>query len=334
MPGVDPMLLETDEGKRLEAEWFRAVRRGDFAAAWRASDAVLRARVGVPCWHLPRHEQWVWDGTPLDGRRVLIRCYHGLGDTLQFIRYAPRVKAVAAEVTVWAQPALLPLLRTVSGIDRLLPLHDGVCEAEHDVDVEVMELPHVFRSTLADLPADVPYLHADPAPLAKDGRLAVGLVWRAGDWDDRRSIPLPLLAPLADVPGVALHLLQRGDALAEAPDGFGVVSGSDDVTECARVMRALDLVVTVDSMPAHLAGALGVPVWTLLHADCDWRWMDARDDSPWYPTMRLFRQERQGDWEPVVRQVAAHLRRLAASRARITVPRRSAHMPHPTLTSS
>jgi glycosyl transferase family 9 (putative heptosyltransferase) len=299
--------------ERLGDAWFAAMRRGDFAAAWRASDEILRLHGGRPCWHLPRHEQWVWNGAPLDGRRVLVRCYHGLGDTIQFIRYAPLLKAVAAEVTVWAQPALLPLLQTVGGIDRLLPLHDGVCEAEHDADVEVMELAHVFRSTVDTLPRAVPYLHADPAPLAKDG-FAVGLVWRAGDWDERRSIPFALLKPLAEIPGVELHLLQRGPGLAEAEDGFGVVSGSDDVTGCARVMKALDLVVTVDSMPAHLAGALGVPVWTLLHAGCDWRWMEGRRDSPWYPTMRLFRQPRPGGWAPVAARVAGELRRLAAKR--------------------
>jgi hypothetical protein len=288
-----------------------AMRRGDFAAAWRASDEVLRAH--TPCFHLPRHEQWVWDGTPLDGGRVLIRCYHGLGDTLQFIRYAPLVRRVAAEVTVWAQPALIPLLRTAEGIDRLLPLHDGACEAGYDVDVEVMELAHVFRSTVDTLPAEVPYLHADPAPLARDGRLHVGIVWRSGDWDDRRSIPFPLLAPLAEIPGVALHVLQRGEGREDAA-GFGIDSGSDDVMEVARVMKALDLVVTVDSMPAHLAGALGVPVWTLLHADADWRWMEGREDSPWYPTMRLLRQREPGEWAPVIARVADGLREMAERR--------------------
>ena len=304
---------EARVGEDGAGAWMRHMRRGDLAAAWAVSDAVLRGRGGAPRWHLPRHEQWVWDGRPLDGKRVLVRCYHGLGDTLQFIRYAPPLKEVAAEVTVWAQPALLPLLATVAGIDRLLPLHDGVPEVEYDVDVEVMELPHVFRSTLETLPAEVPYLHADPAPLPRDGRLAVGLVWRAGDWDDRRSVPPGELAPLAALPGVALHLLQRGPALAERRAGLGVVSGSDDVAEAARVMRALDLVVTVDSMPAHLAGALGVPVWTLLHAESDWRWMEGRDDSPWYPTMRLFRQPRPGDWSSVIARVAEALGARAAT---------------------
>jgi hypothetical protein len=162
------------------------------------------------------------------------------------------------------------------------------------------------------VPAAVPYLHVESAPRETDGRLHVGLVWKAGDWDDRRSIPADLLAPLADVCGVALHVLQRGSGLAERPAGFGIDSGSDDPVQAARTMRALDLVVTVDSMPAHLAGALGVPVWTLLQADADWRWMEGRDDSPWYPTMRLFRQPRQGEWAPVIARVAAELARLAS----------------------
>jgi hypothetical protein len=253
----------------------------------------------------------VWDGTPLDGKRVLIRCYHGLGDTLQFIRYAQRVRQVAREVIVWAQPALIPLLRTARGIDRLLPLHDGDVGIGYDVDVEVMELSHVFRSTLQTLPSGVPYLHTDPAPLSTDGRLAVGIVWKAGDWDERRNVPYPLVARLAEVPGVQLHVLQRGSGLQERQDGFGILSGSDDPLQAARVMRALDLVITIDSMPAHLAGALGVPAWTLLHAEPDWRWMDGRDDSPWYPTMRLFRQPQPGDWESVLARVVDELRTIA-----------------------
>lgn len=309
-------MAETAVRESAGARWMRHMRRGEWDEAWKVSDEVLRARAGETFWHLPRHEQPVWDGTPLEGKRVLVRCYHGLGDTLQFARYLPRVREIAASVAVWAQPELIPLLRTLRhpGAGRLLPLHDGDPGVEYDVDVEVMELTHVFRATPATLPAEVPYLHAEPAPLPRDGRLAVGLVWRAGDWDERRSLPASLLAPLAELPGVALHVLQRGPALAERPAGFGVVSGSDSVLEAASVMRALDLVVTVDSMPAHLAGALGVPVWTLLHAEADWRWMEGREDSPWYPTMRLFRQERPGEWEPVVARVAEELARLARKR--------------------
>jgi hypothetical protein len=179
-----------------------------------------------------------------------------------------------------------------------------------------LERPYVFRSSLRSLPAAVPYLHAGrPASIAHDGRLAVGLVWHAGSgWDARRSIAPSFLRPIAELPGVQLHLLQRGPALASCAD-MGVVSGSDDVEHAARVMAALDLVISVDSMPAHLAGALGRPVWTLLHRGADWRWMEGRDDSPWYPTMRLFRQHRAGDWEPVIGRVARELALAAADRA-------------------
>jgi hypothetical protein len=288
------------------------MRSGAWEDAWAFSDAVLRARGGTSSWHLPRHEQWVWDGTPLDGRRVLVRCYHGLGDTLQFIRFAPRVRATAAELIVWAQPALLSLLATAPGIDRLLPLHDGAPDVAYDVDVEVMELAHVVRAMPHDVGAPVPYLDVEPAPRARDGRLAVGLVWESGDWGrEKRSIPFDLLAPLAAIDGVALHVLQRGPARAARGADFGVDAGSDDVYAAARTMRALDLVVTIDSMPAHLAGALGVPVWTLLPHDADWRWMAERDDSPWYPTMRLFRQPAPGAWAPLVARVADELARLA-----------------------
>jgi hypothetical protein len=303
---VEPSVLE----ESLAAAWMRHMRAGEWSAAWKVSDQVLREHAGVPCWDRPRHEQWIWDGTPLDGKRILVRCYHGLGDTLQFIRYAPLLQSVAADVLYWVQPALIPLLRTMPGIGTLLPLHDGDADVEYDADVELMELAHVFRSTPETLPAEVPYLHVDPAPREPDGRLHVGLVWKAGDWDDRRSIPPRLLAPLAEVPGLALHVLQRGSGLEERPAGFGVDSGSDDPLQAARTMRALDLVVTVDSMPAHLAGALGVPVWTLLQAEADWRWMAGRDDSPWYPTMRLFRQRQPGEWEPVIARVAAELENL------------------------
>jgi hypothetical protein len=302
------------------AVWMRHMRRGDWARAWRISDEVLRAHGGVRDWSRPRHLQAVWNGAPLDGRRVLVRCYHGLGDTIQFIRFAPLVRACASELTIWAQPALIPLLRTMPEVGRLLPLHDGTPEAAYDVDVEVMELPHVFRTTIGTLPASVPYLHptrsdirAGAGPACSD--LAVGLIWRSGDWDyERRSVPFELLEPLFSIPGVALHILQRGQALDERPPGFGVLSGSDDILEAASVMRSLDLIISIDSMPAHLAGALGLTVWTLLASDADWRWMEERDDSPWYPTMRLFRQRRPGAWGDVIARVAAELRALAVVR--------------------
>jgi hypothetical protein len=301
------------EAEDAGARWIRLMRRGAWEEAWRLSDAAMAMRGGVVDWRAPRHLQHIWTGGPLEGRRVLVRCYHGLGDTVQFIRYAPLLDARCAALTVWAQPALIPLLGTMPAAGTLMPLHDGAPEAEYDLDIEVMELPHLFRSTPATLPARVPYLHPPRRTLPR-GTLHVGLVWAAGDWDTRRSVPAALLPPLAQIPGVTFHLLQRGAARADWP-GAGDGSGSDDALDTASLMTALDLVVSVDSFPAHLAGALGRPVWTLLHADADWRWMAGRDDSPWYPTMRLFRQARAGEWEPVVSRVAERLRALAARHA-------------------
>jgi hypothetical protein len=298
-----------------EDPWMRHMRRGEFARAWEVSDRVLRERGGTPCWHLPRHVQHIWDGRAVDGRRVLVRCYHGLGDTIHFIRYAPLLKARGCEVLVWAQPALLPLLEHARGIDRLTPLHDGEVGVEYDVDVELMELPHVFRTTLETLPADVPYIHVHPASLPGGGALKVGLVWRAGDWAEHRSIPFLELAPITSVP-VTWYVLQGYPGLHERPSDFGTVVGATDILELARAIRSLDLVITIDSLAAHLAGALAASVWTVLATDADWRWMIDRDDSPWYPTMRLFRQERPGEWAPVVQRVARELERLAAARAR------------------
>jgi hypothetical protein len=304
---------------RVDA-WTFHMRRGEFAEAWEVSDRILAARAGQPCWDWPRHQQYIWNGTPLEGKRVLVRCYHGLGDTLQFIRYAPLVKSLATETIVWAQPALLPLLRTVRGIDRLEALHDGVPDFGYDVDLEIMELPHVFRTSLQTIPAEVPYLHVEPAILGAGDRrsrapLNVGLIWAAGDWDPARNVPLESLAPLAKIEGVRLHALQRGAALRAWPAAWGPISGSDSAEETARVMRALDLVITVDSMPAHLAGALGVPVWTLLHANADWRWMLERGDSPWYPTMRLFRQTKATGWGSVIAQVARAVKAVSERRS-------------------
>jgi hypothetical protein len=289
--------------------WMYHMRRGEFEKAWQISDAALAARAGIPCWHLPRHLQYIWNGQPLDGRRVLVRCYHGLGDTIQFIRYAPMVAARAAELVVWAQEPLLPLLRLVDGIDRLLPLHDGQPGEKYDIDVEIMELPHIFRTTLQTIPAIIPYLHITPVfPYPRGSKMTVGLVWKSGDWDDRRSVPFQRLKPLFEIAGIQFIILQAGAVSAGWEEGYGNYPGEFTLQEFAALLRGLDLLLTVDSMPAHLGGALGVPVWALLHADADWRWMEGREDSPWYPGMRLFRQKVAGNWEGVVERVVTALK--------------------------
>jgi len=290
------------------------MRRGAFAEAWKISDADLAARTGKPCWHLPRHVQYIWNGASLEGKRVLVRCYHGLGDTIQFIRFAPLLKEIAHDVIVWAQPPLLPLLKTVTGIDELFPLHDGTPEVAYDVDVEVMELPHIFRTTIETIPSEFPYLHVAPLPLTSNKeKLSVGLVWKAGDWDERRSMPFSFFLPLANVPGVDFFILQADAKEAGWQESFGINPGAFSLYDYARVIKGLDLLISIDSMPVHLAGTLNVPVWNLLHAEADWRWMDHRTDSPWYPTMRIFRQEQAGDWAGVIARVIIELNKLVGS---------------------
>lgn len=313
-----------DADALAEHRWVSAMRAGDFARAWRVSDAVLAARSGQDCSDRPPHLRWLWDGTRLNGRGVLVRCWHGLGDTIQFIRFAPMLRRLARGVTVAAQPALMPLLASAAGIDALLPLH-AARPARCDAEIESMEVPYALRTMLATLPAAVPYLAVPPARIAAARRivsgyehcLKVGLAWAAGDWDGRRTVPLRLLAGLNRVPGIALFNLQRGPALASlggrAAPTFVHRGKSLQVLETAALMSHLDLIVTVDTMVAHLAGALARPVWTLLHFGADWRWLLDREDSPWYPTMRLFRQPAPGEWVPVIDRLTGELARIGAA---------------------
>jgi hypothetical protein len=313
-------LPEEDPDTRDAREWMRLARAGDFEGAWQVSDRIL-ARSGVSNGpEVPRHYQRIWNGTPLAGRRVLIHCYHGLGDTIQFARYVPLVQEIAREVTVRAQPALLPLLRTLPGCGRLVPLDEEPASGARDVDIEIMELPRAFRTTTATIPRRVPYLSAEPIEL-HDPRPRIGLAWRGGEWETRRSIPFRELAPLLDLDRPSFYALQLDVRPDERHDQLKVLD-TGTISRLARSIGALDLVITLDSMPAHLAGALGVPVWTLLCHEADWRWMERRGDSPWYPTMRLFRQPAAGDWRTPIATVRAALSQLTSARAGFAVVHR------------
>lgn len=290
--------------------------RGNFAAAWHISDAVLRRRLqhAVDCNAWSRHEQFVWRGQPVDGERVLVRCYHGLGDTLQFVRLLAPLRQRTREIVLWAQPVLLPLLQSVAGIDRLLPLHDGAVDVDYDLDVELMEIAHLLRLTPERIPNRVPYIHlASPPPPCGGGTgrghtpLHVGLVWRSGNWAPERSIPRRFIAGLAAAHDVRWYSLQYP---SERLPLDAIDWSCADIVQMAARIRSLDLLICVDTMAAHLAGAIAAPVWTLLHADCDWRWMRERSDTPWYPTMRLFRQRSAGNWRGVMDEVLAALAML------------------------
>jgi len=242
------------------------------------------------------------------GRRVLVRCYHGLGDTIQFLRFIPALRKIAAHVTLFCQPPLLSLVRGAKGVDRLLPLHDGKPEADFDVDIEIMQIPHALRLDHEAFRMKRPYLRADEIPPAELARrpaheLSVGLVWEVGDWDKRRCIPSSVLSGLQRS-GVRFYSLQLNPAAGAIEEIGAFDLSTPDIARLAARLKQLDFVLCVDTMVAHLAGAIGCEAWIMLHSDCDWRWPASGARSIWYPAARLFHQNRPGDWTGVIKEVA------------------------------
>ncbi len=324
----------------VPAHWNLAhllLRLGDYAAGW--AEYEWRWRSAALAGQNRSFLQPRWDGTDLTGRTILVHAEQGLGDTLQFVRFLDAVlRANPARVHLEAQGPLLSLLERNTDPARVTvipraPDFPGVGGLpETDVQIPLMSLAGLFCPNLEAIPARVPYLGApeerrgpwarrlrDAAP---DARLRVGLVWAGRPQyhaDAVRSMPLSALAPLAAVPGVALFSLQVGDAARQRTEvPFPVIDLSDGLTslaETAAAVEGLDLIVAVDTAVAHLAGALARPVWVLLPWENDWRWLSGRDDSPWYPTARLFRQTRGGGgWSGPVEAAARALRRLVEER--------------------
>ena len=272
-----------------------------------------------------------WDGSPLDGRTILLHAEQGLGDTLQFVRYAGAVKQRGGHVIVECQSPLTQILASCAGIDRLVVASAGAIASlpPFDVHCPLLSLPGVLNLTIDQLAVET-YLAADPrlvetwrARLADVSGLRLGIAWQGNRqhlFDAQRSFRLDHFAPAAQIEGVRLISLQKGPGAEQAADcGFELRNLGPQLDETtgafmdtAAVMRNVDLVITSDTAVAHLAGALGVPVWVALSAHCDWRWFLGRDDSPWYPTMRLFRQRQLGDWDEVFERITTELRALAA----------------------
>ncbi|WP_008553146.1 hypothetical protein [Bradyrhizobium sp. CCGE-LA001] len=295
--------------------WVEAMRAGDFARAWAINDHDLATADYPPKHTGPRHLQRIWRGEPLANRHVLVRCYHGLGDTIQFLRFMQPLRSMARSVTVWCQPELLPLVERTAGVDRALALHDGAPQVDFEVDIEIMEVPHAIGAGREYIEMGGPYLtlpqRGMSAPIDRQG-LAVGLVWEVGQWDKRRAIPPALLRRLG-VSGAVLHSLQR-EAAAEDLAQIGARDiSTPDIAALGHLLCQLDLVICVDTMVAHLAGALGCEAWVLLHADCDWRWPSSGRRTLWYPSLRLFRQKIAGDWGAVILEVREALEKSARS---------------------
>jgi tetratricopeptide (TPR) repeat protein len=269
-----------------------------------------------------------WDGTPLAGRTILLHTEQGMGDTFQFVRFAELVKQQQAKnVLLECPPALVPLLKSCRGIDRVIAR--GTPLPSFDVYASLLSLPALLKTTLATLPAKVPYLFADPGLVALWARtlgciraFRIGIAWQGSPThlaDRFRSLPLLSFSPVAAIDGVQLISLQKQhhEQMADVADRFVVMDmsrqldvGAGAFMGTAAAMKHLDLVVTCDTAIAHLAGALGVPAWVLLPYAADWRWLSDRDDSPWYPTLRLFRQTKRGDWAEVFHRVSEEIHKL------------------------
>jgi tetratricopeptide (TPR) repeat protein len=326
---LDPASVETRWNQSL-----CLLRMGQFEAGWRQYESRWeRARIKAA---RRGYAQPLWLGDfSIDGKTILLHAEQGLGDTLQFCRYVALVSKLGAKVVLEVPSPLMRLMTTLDGVDQLIEA--GQPLPPFDCHCPLLSLPLAFRTGEASIPATTPYLFAQ-AEAARawreridaqaDRRLKVGLVW-AGEnrsqvaelrkIDARRSIALERFAPLLDVPNVCFFSLQKGAAASQLPDSAfsgRVVDYTDDLhdfADTAGLVANLDLVISVDTSTAHLAGALDKPVWILNRFDTCWRWLLERSDTPWYPGARLFRQPALGDWDSVMRTTRAALLELSES---------------------
>jgi hypothetical protein len=288
------------------ARWVCHMLLGDFDSAWKESEQIDK--------HGRPDVNRFWDRKPLRGQRVLIRCLHGLGDTLQFIRYAPLLRKQVASLTIETQPPLKRLIQQSGLADYVMTW--GEPEPVWDRQIEILELPRIFRTTIETIPSTIPYLKGTPREHvgSNEERLRVGLVWASSRYNPSRCIPLATLSEVCRTPGVEFYSFQAGDNRHELADVDCPIQDAFDRSGCiqgaADGLANMHLLITVDTMMAHLGGALGMPVWMLLPFQADWRWMLYRTDSPWYSTMRLFRQEIDGEWDAPVNQLRSALQRL------------------------
>ena len=301
---------------------------GNLSRGWEEYEWRLRLPDLQPYW--PYADRPRWDGSDLHGKVILLYAEQGFGDALQFARYVPLVAERGGRVIVSCRSQLKALFEHAKWDCQVVNAGDP--PPAFDLCCPLPSLPRIFGTTQATIPARIPYLHAETAKtarwevrLAADGNaLKVGLVWSTEARSRialQKSLSLDMLDPLAAIPGVIFYSLQKGPAAAEvkrAPEGMRLVdiaSELEDFSDTAALISQLELVVTIDTAVAHLAGAMGKPVWTLTHWPPDWRWLLGRDDSPWYPTMRLFRRARTDSWADTILRVAQALQRLAGQRA-------------------
>jgi Tfp pilus assembly protein PilF len=290
---------------------------GDMPKGWEQYEARLQlSETSKPQPH-PDHPRW--EGGPFVGKTLLVDWEQGLGDTLMFVRYAPLVKALGGRVLWSVQRSVADVVATCPGIDEVVPFGDPL--PPFDLHVPLLSLPWVFRTELDSIPAQIPYLRVPSRVPNRQGlanlletsagKIRIGLAWAGNPVHKRdkvRSMPAGVLGPLATLPEVAWHSFHFGPP-DEAPfPGIKPLAPLlSSFSDTAFALAAMNLVITVDTALAHLAGALGIPTLLLLHAYPDWRWLLGREDSPWYPTMRIYRQPSEGDWPSVVQQILVDL---------------------------
>jgi Flp pilus assembly protein TadD len=308
-----------------EALWgvaFARLIQGNFEEGWRTLEARFGLKGKETPWYVPEP---LWDGSNPAGKRIVLHSEQGLGDTIQFVRYAAMLSGAGGQIILMCQPELNRLMTNQLGIQWVSS--ESFSRPTATWQCPLMTLPRIFNTTLSNIPNRVPYLNADPQLVSrwreKIGAapgLKVGVAW-AGNPSHRndraRSIPLAAFLGLAEIPGVRLFSLQKGRPARDA--GTSIASMIDwteeltDFADTAALVANLDLVISVDTAVAHLAGAMGRRTCVLLPYAPDWRWLLDRADSPWYPTMRLFRQPTMGDWETPVRELVGQVRQMAGN---------------------
>ncbi len=299
------------------------LRNGD----WKTGFGLYELRMQLPGATKLSGGTPIWDGDSLAGKTILVRNEQGLGDCIQFARYLPLVKNRGGRVLLRCRRSMLGLLSTCAGIDELIDVSAPL--PKHDVLVPMLSLPRIFGTTPDNVPNMVPYLKAHQAReeawekrLAEDKGYKIGIVWRGNPGyssDKRRSVRLENFQPIGQLNRVQFYSLQKEDVSEEIDSmrhrfqvrNFGSELDKEGAfLDTAAIMKSLDLVISVDSSSAHLAGALGIPVWLALAYSADWRWMLDREDTPWYPTMRLFRQSSMNGWGDVFERMAGELRTI------------------------
>jgi tetratricopeptide (TPR) repeat protein/GT2 family glycosyltransferase len=313
-----------------EAHWNMSLvllRSGRFTEGW--EEYEWRQNPDLKMTLYPHsYETPQWDGLDFKDKKLIVHCEQGLGDTLQFVRYLPMVKDHGGTVILEIRKPLYELLRSFPGVDELVEASFEYKQTvKVDYHVSLMDLPKIFETTLETIPAEIPYINACPAKVEYWRKklttpdFKVGIVWAGSPThgnDRYRSCALKHFAPLTEINGVRLYGLQKGKATAqvELNEEMAITNlGNEfeDFTDTAAAIENLDLIISVDTSVLHLAGAMGKPVWALLPFSPDWRWMLNRQDSPWYPTMKLFRQKKWGQWEFVFQDVAKELKNMVSN---------------------